>query len=444
MKYDKDYLQSLNDSIIKKALAKGVDEVESYISISEGVNITTKGPFIEVLNSNPTEFEIKVVIGKKIGIASVTSLEEKQIEETIDKAIKVAKIIPEDKNFIKLADPIKRNSKDGILSDEILQLGSSDLVKMVIDATTESKNTDSRIISSTGMANKTYNVFSVANSNGINEASEGAGYYIAVAVNAKADVGTSSGYEFLVSRKKVEDITGLGEKAAKRALEFVSPQKLEGAIKYPIVFENLVFSDLLSVMMEYTLSARHVMYKESYYTDKLEQEVASKKFTLIDDGQLPEGLSTTKIDREGVPRQKTVVIDKGKLVSFLTDSYSAYKLNLPLTGNSSGNAVSPTNLRIEGGNKKLQDLIESFDKCVVIKTNLLGVGHSNSQTGDFSILATNPMLWSGKELKPIKPVTLAGNFYKILHNVIEVGNDYRLFSDGYLPSIAIEGITISS
>ena len=444
MKYDKDFLQSLNDTIIKKALAKGVDSVESYISISEGINITTKGPFIEALNSNPTEFEIKVAIGKKVGIASVTSLEERQIEETIEKAIKIAKIIPEDKDFIKFAEPIRRGSNDGIISDEILQLSSDDLVKMVIDATTESKKADSRIISSTGIANKSYNIFSVANSNGINEASEGAGYYIAVAVNAKADVGTSSGYEFLVSRKKVEDVTGLGEKAAERALEFISPEKLEGAVKYPLVFENLVFSDILSVMMGYTLSARHVMYKESYYTDKLGEMVANKNFTLIDDGQLPEGLSTTKIDREGVPRQKTIVIDKGKLVSFLTDSYSAYKMSLPLTGNSSGNAVSPTNFRIEGGNKGFQGLIESFDECVVIKTNLLGVGHSNSQTGDFSILATNPLLWQKRELKPLRPVTLAGNFYKILHNVLEVGNDYRLLSDGYLPSVAIEGITISS
>ena len=444
MKYDKDFLQSLNDSIVKKALTKGVDAVESFISVSEGIDITTKGPFIEALNSNPTEFEIRVAIGKKIGIASVTSLDDKRIEETIEKAIKVAKIIPEDKDFMMFAKPINRSSKDGIVSEDILQLSGADLVKMVIETTTESKKADSRIISSTGNANKSHNIFLVANSNGINDESESVGYYIVVAVNAKADVGTSSGYEFLASRKKVEDITGLGEKAARRALEFVSPEKLEGALKYPIIFENLVFSDLLSVMMEYTLSARHAMYKESYYTDKLGEIVANKKFTLIDDGQFPEGLSTTKVDREGVPRQVTTVIDRGKLVSFLTDSYSAYKMNLPLTGNSVGNAVAPTNFRIEGGNKGFQDLIESFDECIVIKTNLLGVGHSNSQTGNFSILATNPLLWKGGELKPIRPVTLAGNFYKILNKVLEVGNDYRLLSDGYLPSIAIGGITISA
>jgi PmbA protein len=53
--------------------------------------------------------------------------------------------------------------------------------------------------------------------------------------------------------------------------------------------------------------------------------VASEIVTIYDDGLMDGGLRTWKFDGEGVPQQKTVIIENGILRSFIYDNYTAKK-----------------------------------------------------------------------------------------------------------------------
>src|SRR5258708_13639269 len=70
----------------------------------------------------------------------------------------------------------------------------------------------------------------------------------------------------------------------------------------------------------------------SFLTGKLGEKVAGENITIIDDGTMPGGFGTSPFDGEGVPSQRTVVIENGILKSYLLNTYTAKKLGLKTTG----------------------------------------------------------------------------------------------------------------
>ena len=77
------------------------------------------------------------------------------------------------------------------------------------------------------------------------------------------------------------------------------------------------------------VAADLVQTKKSIYTGRLNETVASQLVTVVDDG----GLGSMAVDAEGVPSSTTPIIDRGKLVGFLHDSYTAHRGNTVSTGN---------------------------------------------------------------------------------------------------------------
>ena len=73
------------------------------------------------------------------------------------------------------------------------------------------------------------------------------------------------------------------------------------------------------------MKADSVERNQSPFKDKLDTKVGSEAITIVDDGLFPGGLRTGIFDGEGVPHQKTPVIEKGVLKNFLYDNYTAKK-----------------------------------------------------------------------------------------------------------------------
>lgn len=447
-------LLSIAESAVEKALINGADDAEAFIYTAQSIRIIIEGPIIQITQKNPIGIGIRAVKGKKVGFASASSIEDSVIENTAKSAIELANLTLEDKDFTKLASPIKRESKNGIIDDELSQLSSEELLKMVVDLKDEIIRYDPRIKAVEGGIEKSYELFAVTNSQGIDDWGENAKITGWIYGIAKTETESKSGFDYIVSRR-MPDFSKIAESAAKRAIESLGAKKLKEKVRIPVIIENRPLSLLINHILAFGLSGRNAMLKSSYYSDKENAKVADSKLTIIDDGQLPEGINTTKIDHEGIPKMKNVLIEKGVLKSFIYDTYSAYKLGEEPTGNASRVSRSGTepfnntidvnfnNIIIPDGTRDFKSFIESFDKAIVVKTMILGVGHSNRETGDFSIVAPNAFLWENGKLTPLESVTLAGNFYKILENIIDIAGDAILLPVGKIPSIAFENITVA-
>jgi PmbA protein len=178
----------------------------------------------------------------------------------------------------------------------------------------------------------------------------------------------------------------------------------------------------------------------SFLADRLGEPIASPKVRLIDDGRLPGGLGSRPFDGEGLPTRRTVVIDEGRLASWLLDSYSGRKLALASTGNATrgvGSAPSagPGNLWLEPGDASLDEMVADTPRGLLV-TYLFGHGF-NPVTGDFSRGAAGMWIEDGRPTHPVEEITIAGNLGDMLMGIDAVGNDLLWQGRTAAPSLRI-------
>src|SRR6185436_11896321 len=71
----------------------------------------------------------------------------------------------------------------------------------------------------------------------------------------------------------------------------------------------------------------------SVYSGRIGEKVASELITVVDDGRDPGQRGTSAMDDEGSPTQRTVLIEKGVLKTYLSDRKHAEKLKIERSGN---------------------------------------------------------------------------------------------------------------
>ena len=186
------------------------------------------------------------------------------------------------------------------------------------------------------------------------------------------------------------------------------------------------------------------------FTDKEGEIIASDVVTIVDDPLLDNGFASTPFDDEGVATYKKELVSKGELKTLLHNLKTAYKAGCKSTGNgfkysyASPVSISPTNLYIEKGEKSLEELMEEVGEGILI-TELAGL-HSgaNSITGDFSLAAKGFYIENGKKSYPVEQITIAGNYFYMLKDIEEVGNDLKFpMSSIGSPSVKIKEISIA-
>ncbi len=123
--------------------------------------------------------------------------------------------------------------------------------------------------------------------------------------------------------------------------------------------------------------------------------------------------------------RRTVLVDKGVLVSYLLDTYTGRKLGLPSTHHAardgSGVSVSTTNLYLAAGESSPEALIRSVKQGLYV-TELIGFG-VNGVTGDYSRGVVGLWIENGELTYPVEEITIAGNLLDMFHAVEGVGND---------------------
>jgi predicted Zn-dependent protease len=73
--------------------------------------------------------------------------------------------------------------------------------------------------------------------------------------------------------------------------------------------------------------------KTSTYCTMIGKKVAEPFITIVDDGTVPNLLGFINFDDEGTPGQRTVLVDKGILTSYMHDKISAKFYGVKPTGN---------------------------------------------------------------------------------------------------------------
>ena len=187
----------------------------------------------------------------------------------------------------------------------------------------------------------------------------------------------------------------------------------------------MIMADLLHYM-SYAFSAFDVDSGMSFLINKIGKKVANENVTIIDDGKMPNGLSSSMYDEEGRPTQTTKLIDNGVLKTFLHNTSTAKKFGVKSTANAGIIYPSNWNLVLEKGDSNLEEMISNMKNGIYI-TNTWYTRFRDHRAGDFSTIPRDAMfeIKNGKLDKPIKGLRLSDNMKHILESVQMISKERK-------------------
>jgi PmbA protein len=305
---------------------------------------------------------------------------------------------------------------------------------------------DPRITNSEGSeVSSSFSRIAYANTAGFLAEYESAAHSLSSMPIASENGSMQTDHWFSVARHRsaLEQPEAVGRRAAERALARLGARRVP-TCEVPVIFDGVTARSLLGNLVS-CLSGYAIYRRSSFLAGRLGEKIASELVSVVDDGRLPGALGSKPFDGEGLPTRRKVLVECGKLESYLLDSYSARKLEMTSTGNAARGAgsaprVSPTNLWIEPGAGSLEQMIAGTERGLLV-TGLFGFGF-NTVTGDFSRGATGVWIEKGEEIHPVEEITIAGNLAEMLTGIDAVGSELIWLGSVAAPALRIARMTV--
>ncbi len=309
------------------------------------------------------------------------------------------------------------------------------------------RGVDPRIANSEGSdAGSEFRRVQYANTAGFTGSYDSASHSLSCSPIAAENGAMQTDYWYTVSRawNELEDAEAVGRRAAERALGHLGARRVATG-EFPVVFDGPTARSLLGSLAG-CLSGYAVYRKSSFLAGRLGDRIASDHVTVVDDGRRLAGLGSRPFDGEGQATRRKVLVERGELRSYLLDTYSGRKLDLPSTGNASRSAgsapgVGATNLWLEPGRGSLQDLIADTGRGLLL-TGMFGHGF-NPVTGDFSRGAKGFWIEGGEATFPVEEITIAGNLGDMLSDVDAVGEELLWLGSVAAPPLRVARMTVA-
>lgn len=293
----------------------------------------------------------------------------------------------------------------------------------------------------------------LVNSNGLQFSYASTLGSVSVTAVAEAAGESEMGWDFDVSHFPRDlDVEKVGQAAGRKALESLGGKRIPSGV-YPVLIRNTVAAEFLS-LLAYSFLADQVKKGKSPLRERKGERCFSGLLTILDDGLHPKGISSTPIDGEGTPCQRTFLVARGVLSDYLYDRYWANRENISCsscvrsTGNSHrSNIKSPpgigiSNFFVEPGKTTFSDLARSLHEGVVLE-EVMGLHTVDPISGDFSLGCSGDWIERGQKVHPVKSIAVAGNLFQLFHDVIGVGEDFRFMGGVGSPSLLVEKLEMS-
>ncbi len=245
----------------------------------------------------------------------------------------------------------------------------------------------------------------------------------------------------------------IGVIAAQRTLRRLGARQVKTQ-RVPVVFSPEIARSIIGNMFD-AANGDAIYRHATFFDDMLGERVAGDNITVIDDGTMVfpyengggiGGFGTTPFDGEGLPTRRTVLVEKGILKSYVTNTYTGRKLGIPSTGNASrglaGNpGIGAGNFYLEPGKCTPEALIGEVKQGLYV-TETMGFG-VNLVTGDYSQGASGLWIENGELAYPVEEITIAGNLKEMYKNISGIANDLVFRSASAAPTMRVEGMTIA-
>jgi TldD protein len=425
--------KNLVDAVIKRALRSGADFVELYVERKRNQAISVEESKVQRVNSgNDRGAGLRIIHGGVVSYVYTEDLSEDGLLHTAEMAAKVG-----ERGGGKFAlGEVSGQAREPQLTEVLPETVSPEAkIELLMEADQAAREVNPAVRQvAVGYGESRQEVL-VANSEGLNNQDIRTRVRLMVQAVAERNgeiqtameaPGLQRGFEFF---DEVSPAT-YARMAAERAVMLLDAAA-SPAGSMPVIVGNEFGGVLFHEACGHGLEADFVGKGSTVFGGKIGQPVASPIVTAIDDGTLPSRWGTLAVDDEGVPTQKTVLIEDGLLVSYMYDRLRAGQLKHAPTGNGRRQSYQHlpiprmTNTFIAAGAHSVEDLISATKTGLYAKK--LGAGQVDVVTGDFVFAVTEGYLVEdGRIGRPVRGATIVGNGPRALHRIDMVANDLKL------------------
>ena len=199
----------------------------------------------------------------------------------------------------------------------------------------------------------------------------------------------------------------------------------------PVVMGAGASGILLHEAMGHAFEADFNRKGQSIFSDRMGQQVCPKGVSVVDDGTVAFNRGSGNYDDEGVPAQKTYMIEDGILRSYLHDRISASWYGVPSTGNGRRenfryNPIPRMRATyMESGEADPQGIIADVKQGIYVDE--FSNGQVKIGEGDFTFFVKSGFLIeNGRLTAPVKDINIIGNGPQALADIVAVGNDLKI------------------
>jgi PmbA protein len=449
-------LESLVSDVVAQAMKAGASDVEAVAREGDEFSVNVRMGEVETLKESGSRgLGLRVFLGKRSGSASTSDLTGDGIRQLVEGALALAKVTEEDP-FAGLPDAGGFGSTAGDLHlyfDDVYSLDGAERIEWARRAEAAAMAADPRITNSDGGSfDAATGRKAFANSRGFvgSYRTSYAGVSAApLAIDANGKMQRDGWWSSARRLKLLESPEAVGAEAARRTVRRLGARRVPTQ-RVPIIFAPETARTLIGSVFE-AASGDAIWRSASFLAGKLGETIGATNLTIVDDNTmlLPTGVGgfgSSPFDDEGLPSQRTVVVERGMLRNYLLNTYTARKLGMKSTHNAArGLAGAPGigcgNLYLEPGEPTPEQIIGEVRAGLYV-TSLMGFG-TNLVTGDYSRGATGLWIENGRLTHAVEEVTIAGNLAEMLRNVTAIGNDLVFRGSVASPTIRIDGMTIA-
>lgn len=150
-------------------------------------------------------------------------------------------------------------------------------------------------------------------------------------VKVVATRGKASGYAAATSRDLAQlDLTAVAERAIRLAAANTTPRNLPLGV-YDVLLEPEAVAELMEWLSFTAFGAKSFVERTSPLAGQLGDQLMHERVTITDDALQPQSLSMP-FDYEGVPKQRVLLIDRGRAAGIVYDTAYAKLYNRASTG----------------------------------------------------------------------------------------------------------------
>jgi len=449
-------------SVLGKLRKLGASYGEIRAQKNNNTFVTVRDGQVEAITlATETGAAIRVLAENAWGFSTTNSLEQPSLEKSANSALKMAKVAGKSvKETVRLASakavedtvkvPVKKDPREipiATKTKNLLKINKTcfNFDKRIKSVTTNYADlaTEQTLATTDGIFIEQEKMF-VWNYCWVTGKSSG------IMASARDETG-AHGYELF----DLEPPEKIAERVSKKVT-----QQLEARSPKSGLHPAIIGTDIVGVLAHEALG--HICEADlalsgSAVMGKTGEKIASEKVTIYDSALIPQGFGAIKYDDEGVPGQKTLLVQNGILVGFMHNRETAGKMNAAPTGNARAQdfrfppLIRMRNTCFEKGDYTFEELLEDIEFGYFLEA--FRGGEANLD-GTFTVGVQSAFeIVKGELGQPVRNAGISGNTLETLKQVDACGKDFGLeagrcgkgqdmFASSGGPSIRVKGILI--